>query len=156
MENWQSLAVISGAVIVTASSGAVFQPGAWYETLKKPAWIPANWVFPVGWTILYIMIAYAGWRAWTTPGAAERGLAFTVFGLQLVLNALWSAIFFGLRRMKAALIECGFLWLAILLNIILFFPIDVTAALVLVPYLLWVTFAAALNAAVLARNPEFA
>ena len=163
LENWLSLAVISGAVFLTACSGALFKPGDWYETLEKPPWTPPNWVFPVGWTILYILIAYAGWRAWTAEvavgaafGAATgQTLAFVVFGGQLALNAAWSGIFFGLRRMRLALMECAALWILIALNIVLFLLIDQTAGLLLIPYLCWVTFAAALNAAVLARNPTY-
>ena len=156
MANWESLAVISGAVFLAACSGALFPPGDWYETLEKPPWTPPNWAFPVGWTILYVMIAYAGWRAWNSDAASGQGVAFIVFAAQLALNAAWSGIFFGLRRMKAALLECGALWLVIAINIILFLQIDLTAGLLLIPYLCWVTFAALLNAAVLARNPSHA
>lgn len=155
MDNWQSLAVFSGAVVLAACSGAVFKPGVWYESLDKPSWTPPNWVFPVGWTLLYIMIAYAGWRAWISENASGWGIAFAVYALQLVLNGAWSGIFFGLRRMGLALIDCLALLGCIAANIILFVQIDMLSGLLLAPYFLWVTFAAALNASVLGRNPLY-
>jgi len=86
-------------VLLAALSGARFKPGEWYDRLKKPHWNPAKWVFPVVWTILYLFIAIAGWLVWGADGA---GLAVTVWGIQLVLNAAWSWLFFGLRRMDWA------------------------------------------------------
>ncbi|MEO1161785.1 MAG: TspO/MBR family protein [Pseudomonadota bacterium] len=142
--------------VLAASSGAVFQPGDWYDGLAKPSWRPPAWLFGPAWTVLYIMIAISGWMAWHAAGPGEAWLAMTVYGIQTVLNAAWSGIFFGMRRMKLALFEMAFLWLSILATIIVFWPISQTAALLLVPYLAWVSFAFMLNRAMIRLNPELA
>lgn len=134
-----SLVVFFLIVTLVASSGAVFKPGDWYRTLAKPAWTPPDWVFPLGWALLYALIAVSGWRVW------ER--------LQLALNAAWSAIFFGLKRPDWAFADVACLWLAILANILVFRQIDPLVAWLLLPYLGWVAFAGALNFAVWRRNP---
>ena len=128
-----------------ASSGALFQPGPWYDTLRKPSWNPPKWAFPVVWSVLYLMIAVAGWLVWLEAGFFGAWLALAVYLIQLILNALWSAIFFGLRRMDLASLEVLALWLSIAVTIALFWPISSTAAVLMVPYLVWVTIAAALN-----------
>ena len=133
------------ANFIVALSGALFRPGQWYEGLAKPVWRPPNWLFGPAWAILYITIAVAGWMIWRKVGFAGAGFALAIYGLQLVLNACWSAIFFGLRRMDLAFGEILFLWLSILATILVFYPIDANAALLLVPYLCWVTFASVLN-----------
>lgn len=97
-----TLAIIVLLVFATASSGAIFKPGDWYASLERPDWTPQNWVFPVVWTVLYIMIALAGWLVFSAGGF---GLAMMIWGAQLVLNAAWSWLFFGMRRMDLALID---------------------------------------------------
>jgi tryptophan-rich sensory protein len=111
-------------------------------------------VFGPAWTALYLMIAVSGWLVWRKAGLAGAAGAFAIYALQLLLNAAWSGIFFGLRRMDIALAELGLLWLAILANIAAFAPHDAVAAWLLVPYLAWVSFAGALNAALLRANPR--
>jgi len=143
--------VFFGLVFVAASSGAVFKPGDWYDALQKPSWNPPNWVFPVVWTILYIMIAIAGVLVWRAEGF---GVAMMFWGAQLVLNALWSALFFGMRRMDWAFYEVSFLWLCVVGFIVTAWPVSQTAALLFVPYLAWVTTAATLNRTVWRMNPE--
>jgi tryptophan-rich sensory protein len=133
------------AAFVVASSGAVFTPDEWYRRINKPAWTPKDWVFPVVWTPLYVLIAVSGWLVWRQVGLGGAVLPFAVYALQLVLNAGWSAVFFGLKRPGLALAEVLALWLAIALNIALFWPISPLAALLLVPYLVWVTIASCLN-----------
>jgi len=145
--------VFFGLVFAAASSGALFTPGAWYDDMKKPWWNPPNWAFPVVWSILYIMIAIAGGMIWKAEGF---GLAMTFWGAQLVLNALWSALFFGMRRMDLAFYEVCFLWLSILGFIVTAWPVSQTAALLFVPYLAWVTTAATLNWTVWSLNPKVA
>lgn len=140
-------------VVVTAASGAVFKPGAWYEGLDKPVWTPPNWVFPVVWTTLYVMIVISGWLVWREAG---WGLAFVLWLLQLIPNFLWSFLFFGLRRMDLALIDTVILWCLVAGFIAAAWPISVWAAILFVPYLLWVTLAALLNLTVWRMNPHAA
>jgi tryptophan-rich sensory protein len=137
---------------VAACSGAFFRPGAWYEQLAKPAWNPPNWLFPPAWTVLYICIAIAGWLVWRRVGLAAAGPAFTVYAIQLLLNAGWSAVFFGMQRLDWAFAELALMWLAILATIVLFAPISPAAAILLLPYLAWVTFAGALNLTIWQMN----
>ncbi|RFC62903.1 tryptophan-rich sensory protein [Fulvimarina endophytica] len=138
-------------VLVVASSGAVFKPGPWYQRLEKPSWTPPNWAFPTVWSVLYLFIAIAGWRVYEADGLVA--LPFLVYGVQLVLNAAWSAFFFGARRADLAFGDVVLLWLTVVANIVLFLPIDLVAGLLLVPYLVWVTAAACLNYSVWQRNP---
>ncbi len=132
-------------VILAAASGAVFKPDDWYRSIRKPGWTPRDWVFPTVWTPLYVMIWISGWLVWREAGIAGAALPLFVYVLQLALNAGWSAIFFGLRRPGLAFAEVTVLWAALALNIVLFWPISTLAALLLVPYLVWVTIAAVLN-----------
>jgi translocator protein len=136
-------------VVATASSGAIFKPGPWYETLRKPAWTPPKWAFPVVWTILYMMIAYAGWIVWQQAGWS---VALLAWGVQILANAAWSWLFFGRRRMDLALADIGVLWLSIVAFIVLAWPISTLAALLFLPYLAWVSTAGALNYSVLRLN----
>lgn len=138
------------ACVAVASSGAVFKPDAWYETLAKPSWTPPRWAFPVVWTTLYAMIAAAGWLVWRQVGLAP--LPFGLYATQLVLNAAWSALFFGLKRPDIAFAELVLLWLSILGTLLAFAPVDGVAALLFVPYLAWVTAAGALNLSVWRQN----
>ena len=155
---WSDYLVLLGFIavcMVAAMSGAVFKPGPWYRSLAKPSWNPPDWVFPVVWTALYAMMAVAGWLVWRAAGSfAAAAVPLGFFVLQLVLNAGWSAIFFGLRRMDLALVEVVFLWLAIFACIVTFAPFDTSAAWLMAPYLLWVTIAAYLNYTVLRLNRE--
>lgn len=118
---------------------------SWYPTLIKPAWTPPDWAFPVAWTILFVLMAVAAWLVWRAAPLARLRLAGAAFLLQLVLNGLWSYLFFGLRSPAYGLIEIAILWLAILATILLFRPFSKTAAWLLLPYLLWVSYATALN-----------
>lgn len=138
-------------VVVAASSGAIFKPGAWYDGLKKPGWTPPKWAFPVVWTLLYAGIAYAGWVVWVTAGWS---LPLLFWGVQIVFNTLWSWVFFGLRRMNLALIDLSLLWLSIVGFIVTAWSVSMVAALVFVPYLAWVTTAGFLNYSVLRLNPS--
>jgi len=144
-----TVAVIVLLVFLTAASGAFFKPGPWYETLNKPWWTPPGWAFPTVWTVLYIMIAYAGWVVWTKAGLS---LPMVLWGVQLVLNGAWSYFFFGRQRMDLALVDVGLLWLAIAGFIVAAWPVSQLAALLFVPYLAWVSTAALLNYSVLRLN----
>ena len=145
MASWIGFGVFALLALATASSGAVFTPDAWYREINKPSWTPKDWVFPTVWTPLYVLIAVSGWLVWREAGVAGAALPLAVYLLQLVLNAGWSAIFFGMKRPGLALAEVLVLWLSIALTIVLFWPISPLAALLLVPYLVWVTIASALN-----------
>jgi tryptophan-rich sensory protein len=154
--DWQDIGGLAGfvaACIAVASSGAVFKPGDWYEGLAKPWWRPPNWAFPMVWSVLYLMIAIAGWLVWRKAGFAGAALPLAVYGVQLVLNAAWSGFFFGMKRMDLALVDVGALWLSIAALIWLFSAVDATAALLLAPYLLWVSIAAYLNWTMIRLNP---
>lgn len=129
-----------------ASFGALFQPGAWYAGLEKPSLTPPDWVFPVVWTLLYAMIAMAGWLLWRRRhDGPTGGAAVVAWGLQLTLNAAWSWIFFGLHLPGPALAELVILWATILATISLSRRHATAAAWLLAPYLLWVGFAGWLN-----------
>lgn len=138
------------AVFVVAVSGAVFMPGAWYETLDKPSWTPPSWAFAPAWTILYLMIAAAGWLVWREAGLS---LALAVWAANLVFNAAWSWLMFGLHRIGAALVDAILMFLTIVAFMATAWPISQLAAWLFAPYLAWVAFAAALNWSILRRNP---
>jgi len=142
LRNIGSLAVFAVLVFIAASSGATFMPGEWYASLQKPSWTPPDWVFPVVWTILYIMIAIAGWLVWKAAGFTH---AIVVWGIALILNALWSYVMFGRHEIGLALVELIALWIAILLFIIMAWRIDRRASYLFLPYLAWVSFAGELN-----------
>ena len=139
-----AIAGVSG--VVTAHS-----VHSWYPTLHKPFFNPPDWIFGPVWTLLYGMIAIAGWRLWRTAGFAPRA-AWTAYGVQLLLNFLWSGLFFGLHQPLWALGDIAALWVAILLTILLFSRRDQTAGWLLVPYFAWVSFAFLLNAAIVKLN----
>ncbi len=140
-------------VAMAALSGAFFKPGEWYDRLRKPDWNPPKWVFPVVWSILYVLIAVAGWLIWQEAGF---GLILSIWGVQLILNAAWSWLFFGMRRMGWAFWDvCGLL-IAILFFIAVAWPVSPLAALLFVPYFAWVSIAALLNWTVWGLNPNAA
>lgn len=117
----------------------------WYKTLSKPALNPPDWIFGPVWTTLFLLMGYALYLVWTSETGQNKKLAYAIFGAQLVLNTLWSIIFFGLQNPGTAFLEIGILWLAIAFNIILFYRINRWAGYFLLPYIAWVSFAASLN-----------
>ena len=152
-----SLFVLLGfiaACFLAAVTGALFRPGEWYERLAKPSWRPPNWLFAPVWTILYLTIAVSGWLVWREAGFTGAILPLAIYALQLVLNAAWTPLFFGLHRPDLGFLDILLVWLSIAATIALFYPIHAGAALLLLPYLAWVTFAAALNFAVWRLNPS--
>lgn len=157
---WKRVIKIVAAVGVCLLAGAVGGfftspaiPG-WYAALQKPAFNPPNWIFGPVWTTLYVMMgiaAFLAWdKGWRRPGVRP---ALAVFAAQLALNVLWSALFFGARLPAAALVDIIALWLAIIASILLLGRVSKAAAYLMVPYLAWVTFATALNVAIVALNP---
>jgi tryptophan-rich sensory protein len=138
------------AVMAAATIGSSFLPGEWYQALAKPSWTPPNWLFAPVWTVLYVMIGFAGWLVWRAEGASP---AVAIWIVQLGLNAAWSWVMFGLHYIGAALGVIAVLWLAILLFIVTARRTSGTAAALFVPYLAWVSFAAALNFEIWRLNP---
>lgn len=140
---WAALLLSLLLVAAVSVFGSLFAPGDWYQSLAKPAWTPPGWLFGPVWLALYLLMALAAWKVWI----AVRGIdaALLVYLAQLLLNALWSWLFFGLQRIDLALADIVGLWLLIVATIVLFQRRDRLAAVLLWPYLAWVTYAAALN-----------
>ena len=124
----------------------------WYASLNKPSWNPPSWLFGPVWTILYVAMAVAAWLVWREGGFGGATAALTLFFVQLALNLAWSGVFFALRSPGWALVEIALLWLAIIATTLLFFRHSTWAGALMVPYLLWVTFAAVLNGAIVRLN----
>lgn len=144
-----------GLTFLAALSGAIYKPGDWYEGLDRPDWRPPNWAFPVVWTALYALMATAAWFVWSAGGGfAGAPVALGLWIVQLALNAAWSYFFFGRRRPDLALAECVLLWLAIAATTVAFFTVSPPAGWMMVPYLLWVSVAFALNLSIMRRNPH--
>lgn len=142
MEKYYSLGVFLLLVFAAATSGAMFKPGPWYDSLNKPSWTPPAWLFPVAWTVLYIMIAVAGWLVWKSEGL---GLSLLIWIVHLGLNAAWSYYMFGAHRIDLAMYDVTAMWITLVAFILVAWPISPTASAIMVPYLAWVSFAAALN-----------
>lgn len=149
MEASLSLIPFLAVVALVALSGAVFKPGVWYKSLDKPPWTPPDWLFPVAWTSLYIMIAVAGWIVWRVEGLQ---LALCLWTANLVLNGMWSWLMFGRRRIDYALIDAVGMLVTIAGFMVTSWTVSGWAALLFLPYLIWVGFAVALNWAILQRN----
>ena len=150
------LGAFIAAVTVVAAIGAQFSPARdpdWYAALAKPWFNPPGWVFAPVWTTLYGMIAVAGWLTWRAVGRRVTARPLALWALQLVLNGLWTPIFFGLQRIDLALAEILILLAAIIACDLAFFRVARPAGWLLVPYALWVTFAALLTAAIWKLNP---
>ncbi len=136
-----------------AAVGAQFEPGEWYEALTRPPWTPPDWLFGPVWTVLYGLMAVSAWLVWRRGGFAAQPLPLSAFMVQLGLNATWSWLFFGLNRPGIALGGLVLLYLAVAATLVLFWKLERVAASLLVPYLLWLSFAAALNFEIWRLNP---
>ena len=145
MSNLLALLVSLAVTFSAAWIGSRFMPGAWYAALEKPAWTPPNAVFAPVWTLLYALMAIAAWLVWRRAGPTASGLALALYGLQLALNALWSYLFFGRQAPAAALFDIMLLWIVLVAVTIVFWRLTWAAGALLVPYVLWVSFAACLN-----------
>lgn len=124
----------------------------WYTTLNKPVFNPPGWLFAPVWTLLYILMGVAFYLVWINNFGEKRETTVGIYTLQLVLNLLWSVFFFGLKNPLLALVEIVILWVLILANIIVFSRVFKTAGRLLIPYLLWVSFAIVLNFAIFLLN----
>ena len=149
--SWIIFLVLLASCFAAGSTGALFPPGDWYRSLKKPGFTPPDWVFPVVWTTLYVLIAIAGARVANMP---QAGLALALWALQVALNAIWTPIFFGLKKVRLALVVVSLLWLSVAFGMLALFQIDTLAGLMFVPYLIWLSIATALNLRVMQLNPE--
>ncbi len=150
---WILFLVFLAACFAAGATGGMFSPGPWYDRLEKPSWTPPNWLFPVAWTTLYLLMAGGGARVALLP---DNGLAMAFWALQIALNTLWTPVFFGLRKMRAGLVVLAALWLAVAGTLVSLWQVDWVAGAMFVPYLVWVSVAAALNLAVLRLNPDAA
>ena len=132
---------------VASAIGSIFTANSistWYINLIKPSFNPPNWVFGPVWTLLYLLMGISLYFVWVNK-SKQKKIALIWFSAQLILNTLWSILFFGLKNPLAAFIEIIILWFTILMTIIYFYRIDKKSAYLLIPYILWVSFAAILN-----------
>lgn len=148
--SWPMLALF---LLLTVGGGLLIGwltlPGPWYASLNKPSFNPPNWIFGPVWTLLYILIAIAGWRVWR---AGRGDWPSRLWAAQLILNFLWPALFFGLHAIALALVTIILMLAAIILFIVKTWPHERIAALLFVPYAAWVAFATALNVAIYRLN----
>lgn len=136
-----------------ATTGYLFPTGEWYRQLRKPGWTPPNWAFPVAWTTLYLLIAFAGARV-AALGGPGSGAALAFWGFQIAANTLWTPTVFGLRKLRFGMGVMVVLWLAALGAVVTHWQVSTLAGLALLPYLAWVSVAAALNWELLRLNPN--
>jgi tryptophan-rich sensory protein len=156
-KRWKAVLVAGlAAVAVGALGAAATDLGPWYRDLVKPAWQPPDWAFGPAWTVIYALGALSAATAWNAArDRATRQRIVLLFGINALLNVLWSELFFGLHRPDWALWEVVLLWLSVLALIVATRPISRTASWLLLPYLAWVTFAGILNLAVVRINAPF-
>ncbi|RBL68775.1 tryptophan-rich sensory protein [Pseudomonas sp. MWU13-2625] len=132
-----------------ASTGVIFKPGQWYEGLNKPGFTPPNWAFPVAWTIIYLLLAWAGYRLSLIPGSQT---VLALWAAQIALNTLWTPVFFGAHQVAAAMVILLLLWLVVAVMVFMALRLDLITGLILFPYLAWLSVAAALNFSILRNN----
>jgi len=153
----QVLALLASLVVTFAAAAiggsATLQAATFYAQLQRPAWAPPGWLFGPVWTLLYLLMAVAAWLIWRAGQGAPDRRALVLFGLQLVANALWSWLFFAWRLGFWAFVEVLVLWALVLVTGVVFGRIRRLAALLWLPYLAWVSFAAALTWAIWRLNP---
>ena len=148
--DWLTFALFFLTCCVAASTGALFPPNEWYKNLDKPSWNPPNWLFPIAWSILYIVIAYVGMRISNIAGS--KNFLIALWALQITLNTIWTPIFFGLNDIKLAMKFMMGLWLSVLLMVITYWFSDPLSSILIFPYFIWVSFAAALNFRIMQLN----
>ncbi|MEM8539199.1 MAG: TspO/MBR family protein [Pseudomonadota bacterium] len=147
---WLLFGIFLAACFAAGATGGMFPPGPWYRALSKPSWTPPDWLFPVAWTTLYICMAAAAARVAVLPG---NGVALALWALQIALNTLWTPVFFGLQKIRAGMGVLVLLWLSVAACMLALFQLDLIAGLLFLPYLAWVSTAAALNLSVMRLNP---
>ena len=132
-----------------ASTGILFKPGQWYDSLVKPDFTPPNWLFPVAWSIIYLLLAWAGYRLTLIPGSQ---VVLALWAAQIALNTLWTPVFFGAHHIFAGMVILTVLWLVVAAMVVMAMQLDVITGLILFPYLVWLCVAAALNFSILRNN----
>ncbi|HYW03023.1 MAG TPA: TspO/MBR family protein [Gammaproteobacteria bacterium] len=150
-----SFVALAGFLLLSLAAGAPgmkFQPGSWYEALSKPGWLPPDWLFPIVWTTLYIMMGVAAWLVWQAAGFALGGPVLGLFVLQLAANAMWSWIFFGRHRIGLALVDALVLLALVVATTVGFWRFSRPAGVLMSPYAAWVAFAVLLNLSIWRRN----
>ncbi len=156
MRLWFKILLCVLVITLLGGAGAVFTSGSlkdWYAGLEKPPGVPPNWLFGPVWTVLYAMMGISLARVWHfVPTGPAKTRALVRFAIQMILNLTWTPVFFGAHLLAPALAVIVFLWIMILLTIFAFKPLDRIAAMLLVPYLVWVSYATYLNAGYLALN----
>ncbi len=155
LKPWQALVGFLAACYAVSTIGTLSTIASiptWYAALNKPSFNPPNWIFGPVWIILYTLMAIAAWLVWRTPASPRRTAALWLFAIQLVLNFLWTPVFFRFHDLGLALTIIVLLWLAILVTAIRFWPLSRPASWMLLPYLAWVGFATALNFAIFRLN----
>lgn len=120
----------------------------WYPSIAKPSWTPPSFVFGPVWTLLYLMMALAIWLIWKTPATPLRSRAYKLFGAELFVNFIWSPLFFGLHSPLYGMIDIILLWALLVPTILTFYQLRPLSAYLLLPYLIWTTYAGALNIAI--------
>jgi tryptophan-rich sensory protein len=151
LAGWLAISFAAAAVGGFASSNA----GGFYRELARPDWAPPGWLFAPVWSVLYALMGIAAWLVWQARGWRNAAPALSLFLIQLAANALWTWLFFAWRLGAAAFIEILVLWALIACTLFAFWRLRPLAGWLLVPYLLWVSFAAALTHATWQRNPQF-
>ncbi len=149
------LIVALGVSYLAAFVGSLFTATSvkdWYPALQKPWFTPPAWLFGPVWAVLFTLIGISAYLVWREDSKKGMKAAMAAFDVQLGLNVIWSMLFFGLRSPLLAMADIAALWLAIIITILLFWKISKAAAALLVPYILWVSLAAALNYGILALN----
>ncbi|MEZ5559791.1 MAG: TspO/MBR family protein [Pseudomonadales bacterium] len=149
--------LVSGGIAFAAAmlGGLATDIGDWYRGLTKPSWQPPDWLFAPVWTLIFALIAWSAGAAWLAATPEVRGVQVVLpFAVNLLLNVAWSFLFFRLRRPRLAFVELLALWLSIVVMIAALWPISELAALLLLPYLIWVSFAGWLNRTIVRLNPE--
>lgn len=150
------LTAAAAALAVAILGGLMTDLGPWYYSLQQPAWKPPDWLFGPAWTVIFALAAIAGYRGWRLASDQKtREWLLVLFAANAFLNVFWTLLFFGLRRPDWALYEVGFLWLSIVLLIMLLRRFGSRLGWLLAPYIVWVSFAAALNLAVVQLNGPF-
>ncbi len=150
------LLAAAAAAAVAMLGGLMTDIGPWYRSLQQPAWKPPDWAFGPAWTVIYACTALSAARAWRdAPGPAQRSALLVLLAANAFLNVLWSGLFFRLRRPDWALVEVVLLWLSVLVLMVTVARWSRAAAWLLLPYLLWVAYAGALNWATVRLNGPF-
>ena len=139
-------------VVIIAGTSMSLGDSSWYDTVIKPSWNPPNEIFGPVWSLLYILIAISAWRAWDCVTKKDHAWILTLFSLNAILNLAWTPLFFGLHAIDLALLDAVLLELTTVAMIFVLWKYDKLAAVLLVPYLLWVGFAIYLNAVLLQLN----